>query len=130
MHSSIAISVDRALFALGFALLLALAWPGIEVSAGEPRDLAPSSRELIGLGTPPPPAAAGAPAPGCEVPDAKVVAAQEARQRDVMRQLAQATGPGDLQPMNGRGLNYERQTDIALELSRLRAEARQHAEQQ
>jgi hypothetical protein len=47
-----------------------------------------------------------------------------------MRRLAQETGPGDLRPMNGRGVAYERKSDVALELARLRVEARQKAEQQ
>jgi hypothetical protein len=130
MRSIVATSIDRALFALSFVLLLSLAWPGVEARADQPRDIAPSSRELIGLGKPQPPEPAAAPAAGCEVPDAQEVAVQEARQRELMRRLAQETGPGDLRPMNGRGVAYERQSDVALELARLRVEARQKAEQQ
>ena len=126
MHSTTATALDRVLFALGFALLIALAWPGIRVNAEEPRDIAPSARDLTGLRSRPlaAPVAANT-APGCEAQDPSIVAAQYAQRQQQMRDAARAMGGGGtLKPMNGRGYAYAQPSDPALDLLRLQMEAR------
>jgi hypothetical protein len=125
MRSSASSWVDRSLFALWFGVLLALAWPGVEVKAEEARDVAPSARELLGMRarSAAAPAAANA-APGCEAKDPSRLAAQYEQRQQQMREIAQAMGGGELKPMNGRGYLYEQQRNPALDLLRIQLEAR------
>ena len=126
--------LDRVLFSLAFALLLALSWPGIEVRADS--GLAPSSRELLSLDSKPAPAPAAPLAQGdsCAAADPELVAKQYADQREAMQQLAQAMMAGDeggeFKVLDGRGYGYFPERSPGIELARLQREAQEQANAQ
>ncbi|MFI5319936.1 MAG: hypothetical protein ACHQ6V_10210, partial [Myxococcota bacterium] len=100
---------DHLLFAAALALLLALSLPGIAAHAED--GIAPSSRELTGLGAAPAPGAPIAAAPGdsCAAADPNLVAKQYDAQREAMQRLAQAMqaeGDGEVRVLDGRGYGY------------------------
>ncbi len=118
--------LDRVLFSAAFALALALSWPGIAAHAES--DLAPSSRELTGLGAAPAPAAQlpQQPSASCAASDPALVAKEYVAQRENMQRLAQAMqndGGGEYQPLDGRGYGYFADRNPAIELARLQREA-------
>ena len=123
--------LDRVLFSLAFALLLALSWPGIEVRADS--GIAPSSRELLSLGSKPSPAPAAPLAQGdsCAASDPALVTKQYADQREAMQRLAQAMmaddDGGEFKVLDGRGYGYFPEQSPGVELARLQREAQEQA---
>jgi hypothetical protein len=115
--------LDRTLFGLGFALLHALSWPGVEARADQ--GMAPSARDLTALNpraaAVPMPASAGA---SCNANAPLVDPQRAADQRAAMQRLAQAVHGDGAVVMNGRGYAYETETDPTLELMRIQLEAR------
>ena len=121
---------DHLLLMAAFALALALAWPGVEARAGS--DLAPSSRELTSLGTPPSRLDGGptAPSDSCAASDPNLVGKEYQARREMMQRLAQAMqaeGDGEFQVLDGRGYGYFPERNPALELARLQREAQLQA---
>jgi hypothetical protein len=113
--------LDRALFGLAFALLLALSWPGVEARAEG--DLAPSARDLTSLN----PRAAAVLAPAgatCNASPPLVDPQRAADQRAAMARLAHALHGDGVVVMNGRGHAYPKESDPTLELMRIQLEAR------
>jgi hypothetical protein len=120
-------TLDRTLFGLGFALVLALSWPGIEVHADP--GIAPSSRELTGLNAAPPTLAPPVAQQGesCAASDPELVAGEMNQQREALGRMAQAmeatTGEGGAIALDGRGYGYFPERNPAVELARLQREA-------
>jgi hypothetical protein len=119
---------DHLLFAAALALLLALSWPGVAAHAED--GIAPSSRELTGLGAAPAPIAA-APGDSCAAADPNLVAKQYDAQREAMQRLAQAMqaeGDGDVRVLDGRGYGYFADRNPGIDLARLQREAQLEAQ--
>jgi hypothetical protein len=124
---------DHALFTAALALAIALSWPGIEARAEG--DLAPSSRELTGLGAAAAPAAQPPSAQGssCAASDPTLVGQEYDAQRDALQRLAQAMqadGDGEFVALDGRGYGYFPERNPAIELARLQREAQAQARAQ
>ena len=116
---------DHILFASALALLLALSRPGIQAHAEG--GIAPSSRELTGLGAAPAPAASG---DSCAAADPNLVAKQYDSQREAMQRLAQAMqaeGEGEVRVLDGRGYGYFADRNPGIDLARLQREAQLEA---
>ena len=112
--------LDRALFGLGFALLLALSWPGVEARADD--GIAPSERDLTALS--PTPSAQPLPAGVSCNANAPIVDPQRAaEQRAAMQRLAEAMKAEGFEPMGNRGYAYKSEGDPAAELERVQLEA-------
>jgi len=121
---------DHAFVTAAFAIAVALSWPGVEARADS--DLAPSSRELTGLGAAPAPAAPIPSAQGesCAASDPALVAQEYDAQRGAMQRLAQAMqaeGDGEFVALDGRGYGYFPERNPALELARLQREEQDQA---
>ena len=124
-------ALDRTVLGLGFALVLALSWPGIEVHAES--GIAPSARELTGLNAAPPTLAPPVAQQGasCAASDPELVAGEMNHQREALQRMAQAmeatTGEGEAIALDGRGYGYFPERNPAVELARLQREAQLQA---
>lgn len=108
---------------LALALMIALASPGVQVSAEPPAE------SLMSIGQPAGFAGLAEPAGSCSVgapkPPSNAEISAYVRQQLIRQALAQQGDGEPVRVLNGRGYNYERPRNPMAELALLRAEAEQ-----